>query len=173
MPKLNMGAVARRLDSSDVAITIADASVDDMPLCYANDAFVQMTGYARDVVVGRNCRFLQGSLNNDDARQMMRDALAAGAPAQVVFQNLRGDGTPFSNLVVIEPLTDRDGTLVYVVGSQFVITKSTPVAAARERGERLGHEIDKLLDLNARLHATSRQALARSIAAAVKLWLED
>jgi hypothetical protein len=33
-------------------------------------------------------------------------------------------------------------------------------------------EIDKRLLLNERLRATSRQALARSMAASVKMWLE-
>ena len=173
MPKLNMTEVADRLDQSGVAITIADANVDDMPLCYANPAFAQMTGYAGDQVLGRNCRFLQGSLENEVARKKMRDALARGTPAQVVFQNQRADGTVFSNLVVIEPLTDREGKLAYVVGSQFEISQDTPVATARERGNELVREIDKLLELNERLRATSRQALARSMAATVKLWLES
>ena len=172
MPTLNMKEVAARLDPSGVAISIADATMDDMPLCYANDAFERMTGYSGDQVLGRNCRFLQGSLENDVARAKMRDALTRGAAAQVVFQNMRADGTVFSNLVVIEPLTDRDKNLVYVVGSQFEIDRDTPIAKVRERGNHLVREMDKLLDLNERLRATSRQALARSMAATVKLWLE-
>ena len=172
MPKLKMAEVAERLDSSTVAIAIADATEDDMPLCYVNAAFEEMTGYASTVVLGRNCRFLQGSLENELARAKMRDALTRGAATQVVFENIRADGTAFSNLVVIEPLTDRDGKLIYVVGSQFEISRDTPAARARERGEQLVHEIDKLLALNERLRASSRQALARSMAATVKLWLE-
>ncbi len=32
----------------------------DCPIIYASDAFCKLTGYARDELVGRNCRFLQG-----------------------------------------------------------------------------------------------------------------
>ena len=32
----------------------------DCPLMYVNEAFCRMTGYERDEIIGRNCRFLQG-----------------------------------------------------------------------------------------------------------------
>ena len=172
MPKLNMKEVAARLDQSGIAISIADASETDMPLFYVNPAFERITGYAGSRVLGQNCRFLQGDLENDAARAKMRDLLTTGSAGQVVFRNRRADGTEFYNLVVIEPLTDRDGRLVYVVGSQFVLEQPDAEQKAREAGHQLIHEIDKLLLLNERLRATSRQALARSMAATVKLWLE-
>lgn len=172
MTKLNMAEVAKRLDSGTVAISIADATQTDMPLVYVNAAFTAMTGFAANRVIGQNCRFLQRDLDNEAPRARMRDALARGAPAQVVFRNRRADGTEFDNLVVIEPLTDRSGNLIYIVGSQFVLQDDTRPAKARSAGHQIVQEIDKLLELNERLRATSRQALARSMAATVKLWLE-
>ncbi|MFZ3581480.1 PAS domain-containing protein [Loktanella sp. DJP18] len=172
MPQLNMVEVAHRLDTSNTAISIADAQQPDMPLCYVNPAFNQITGYAADEVLGRNCRFLQSDLDNEDARAQMRKALARGASAQIVFRNCRADGSAFNNLVIIEPLKDRDDRLVYVVGAQFVIDRETRPEKAQDTGRSIVAEIDKLLDLNERLRATSRQALARSMAATVKLWLD-
>jgi PAS domain-containing protein len=32
-----------------------------MPVVYANDAFTEITGYPMMEILGRNCRFLQGS----------------------------------------------------------------------------------------------------------------
>lgn len=172
MPKLNMVEVAKRLDGANRAISIADALQPDMPLCYINSAFSQITGYAASEVLGRNCRFLQGDQDNDDARAQMRKALGRGAPAQIVFRNCRADGSVFNNLVIIEPLKDRDDKLVYVVGAQFVIDRDARPETAQDAGRSIVAEIDKLLDLNERLRATSRQALARSMAATVKLWLD-
>ena len=172
MTRLNMSEVAARLDPSGVAISIADAMRPDMPLCYVNPMFETITGYTAEDVLGQNCRFLQGDLENVEARAKMRDALSRGNPGQIVFRNRRADGTIFNNLVVIEPLHDRDGDLLYVVGSQFVLTKQTEVSTTSEAGDQLVHEIGKLLTLNERLRATSRQALARSMAATVKLWLD-
>ena len=40
-------------------ISIANATLPDMPLVYVNPAFEVMTGYALEEVIGENCRFLQ------------------------------------------------------------------------------------------------------------------
>ncbi len=41
-------------------IVLAAPRQPDCPLVYANAAFLRMTGYAEEEVLGRNCRFLQG-----------------------------------------------------------------------------------------------------------------
>ncbi len=172
MPVLNMEEVAKRLDGSNIAISVADASQNDMPLTYVNPAFCAATGYDAARFLGQNCRFLQADLENNDSRQIIRDALIGGASAQAVFRNRRADGTEFSNLLIIEPLKDRDNLTAYVVGAQFVIDRRTRVAAAVEHGDHVVREIDKMLELNDRLRSTSRQALARSVAATVRLWMD-
>lgn len=47
------------MDAVREGITIADCSQPDMPLIYINKGFCKMTGYSRDEVLGKNCRFLQ------------------------------------------------------------------------------------------------------------------
>ena len=39
-------------------ISVANATLPDMPLTYVNPAFEVMTGYSLEEVVGKNCRFL-------------------------------------------------------------------------------------------------------------------
>ena len=41
-------------------MVLADPNLEDCPVVYCNDAFCEMTGYARTEILGRNCRFLQG-----------------------------------------------------------------------------------------------------------------
>lgn len=38
---------------------ICDPSLPDCPIVFASDAFLELTGYPREEVLGRNCRFLQ------------------------------------------------------------------------------------------------------------------
>ncbi len=172
MQTLNLKEVSDRLDGGNIPITIADATLPDMPLIYANRAFYTATGYTQAEALHRNCLFLQADLDNTDSRDIIRDGLDRGKSAQAIFRNRRKDGTPFDQLLMIEPLHDRDGQLVYVVGSQFVITRQTRPQVAGDHALQVVKEIDRLLELNERLRASTRQSLARSTAASVRLWLE-
>ncbi|PNB06289.1 hybrid sensor histidine kinase/response regulator, partial [Pseudomonas sp. FW305-67] len=39
---------------------VTDPNREDNPIIFANQAFLDMTGYSADEIYGRNCRFLQG-----------------------------------------------------------------------------------------------------------------
>ncbi len=61
-----------------LAIAITDPRRPDNPLVYVNDSFCALTGYARDEVIGRNCRFLQGPQTDPAAPAAIRAALDVG-----------------------------------------------------------------------------------------------
>lgn len=50
----------RLIDASPIAAMITDPAKDDNPIVAVNAAFCQLTGYSKDEVLGRNCRFLSG-----------------------------------------------------------------------------------------------------------------
>jgi PAS domain-containing protein len=56
-------------------ITIADPNLPDCPLMYVNAAFCRMTGYDREEIIGRNCRFLQGPETDRAAVARIRAAM--------------------------------------------------------------------------------------------------
>ncbi len=49
--------MSRAVESAAQGITVADANQPEEPLVYANEAFERLTGYDRQGVLGRNCRF--------------------------------------------------------------------------------------------------------------------
>ena len=64
-PGLIPQILSQILDSSVNGITLADPDQEGMPIVYANKQFEAMTGYSQREILGRNCRFLQGT----DGRQ--------------------------------------------------------------------------------------------------------
>ena len=60
------------LDACVNGITLSDPDQPDNPIVYANKAFERVTGYARDEILGRNCRFLQGTGTDREAVARIR-----------------------------------------------------------------------------------------------------
>ena len=106
---------------SKIAAVVSDPRLPENPIIACNDAFVALTGYQRDEIIGRNCRFLRGEKTEPELTAMLRDAIAARRPAMVELINYRKDGTPVRNAVMIAPLFDEDGELTYYLGSQVEI----------------------------------------------------
>lgn len=107
--------------NSNVAAVVSDPRQPDNPIIACNAAFIELTGYARDEIVGRNCRFLRGERTEPEQTAMLRDAVAQRRPLMVELINYRKDGSAFRNAVMIAPLFDEHGELAYFLGSQMAI----------------------------------------------------
>src|ERR1035437_7622210 len=94
----------RALAASAEGITIADASIPDNPLIYANAGFERLTGYSVADVLGRNCRFLQGPGTDPATVDTLRAAIREKREVTVQLLNYRKDGTPFWNRLSITPV---------------------------------------------------------------------
>lgn len=101
-----------------VAMVLTDPRVEDNPIVYVNSAFERTTGYARSAVIGRNCRFLQGDETRKADVDKLRHAVEAGRDISVDIQNYRADGKPFLNRLIIAPITDAEGEVMYFLGIQ-------------------------------------------------------
>jgi len=129
---------AAAMDQAGVGITIADARHPDEMLVYANEGFVDLTGYDVSEVVGRNCRFLQGPDTDADAVAEIRAALDANRPVSVDLLNYRADGEQFWNQLDVAPVTDEEGTVTHYLGFQKDITERKRLEGRLEReNERL------------------------------------
>ena len=112
------------MHEAPVGITIADATRDDEPLIYVNDEFVELTGYRREEVLGRNCRFLQGEKTREESVAQMREAIDARKPVTVDIRNYRKDGTMFWNRITITPVRDETGNVTHFLGFQEDISET-------------------------------------------------
>src|SRR3954468_24634921 len=101
-----------------IATILTDNRAEDNPIVEANDAFVALTGYPREEIVGRNCRFLGGADTEPEARAALRAAVNEGRPMIVELTNYRKDGTRFRNAVMLAPVLDQEGRAAMFIGSQ-------------------------------------------------------
>lgn len=120
--------------STSEGITISDPQQPENPLIYVNSGFERLTGYKRDDVLGRNCRYLQGPETDPAAIATIRQAMNEERHCTVEILNYRADGTPFWNLLSITPVRNSAGNVTNFIGVQVDITK-------RKEVERLKNEL--------------------------------
>lgn len=147
------------IESSTAGITISDATQPDNPLVYVNDGFLRLTGYAREEVIGQNCRFLQQGEADPKAREAIRTAMEQESPCTVELLNFRKDGAPFWNRLTITPVRDDAGRVRNFIGIQSDITDRVLAEQGLQQTTRELREANRHLVENLDAAARVQQAL--------------
>ncbi len=121
-------------------LIITDNSLPDNPIIYSNQAFLDLTGYDIDEIIGRNCRFLQGGDTEKSAVQSLHDAVGKGNPVRTVIKNYAKDGSEFYNDLVVSPIKNKAGITTHFVGMQLDITERMH---ARQELQRKARELEE------------------------------
>ncbi len=125
---------------------MSDARSLDSPIIYASKSFLELTGYAENEVIGKNCRFLQAPGGNvrkgehrkstsSDAVSELKWSTDANRECQVSLINYRKDGRPFVNRVTVIPVPPAAGfdEVTYFVGFQVDLNESPSIIIQRIR----------------------------------------
>ena len=127
-------------------LVIADAKQPDVPIVYANDSFCTMTGYEREEIIGRNCRFLQGVDTDRATVVAIHNAVHSGSRFEADVLNYRKNGQPFWNRLLVVPIHSDTGELTHFFASQIDVSavhdyavpiKDMPAAPLAELGHVL------------------------------------
>jgi len=114
------------LDKFPFSISLAMAAGDvGFPLVFVNTYFEKMTGFSRNEVLGRNCKFLQTSETEPDCIRKLNFALRCAKPTKVVLTNFRKNGHPFKNYLAMKPIFDVQGVYRFVLGIQINVSQPT------------------------------------------------
>lgn len=107
------------LDSISQGVLISD---EKGSYTYTNRAFQEITGYAKDDLIGKSYSILQGPDSDQDTIQKIKNFLNNQLPFQVEILNYRRDGSTFWNDLSISPVKNSQGELTQYVGIHQDIT---------------------------------------------------
>ena len=111
-----------------MAVCLTDPRRHDNPMVFVNEAFLRLTGYDADELIGRNCRMLQGADTDRATVAELRRAVEEEDVVVVELLNYRKDGSAFWNALHLGPIYAEDGSLEFYFGSQWDVSE---VHAAR------------------------------------------
>lgn len=112
--------------NSPIATVISDPRQKDNPIIACNAAFIELTGYSEDEIIGRNCKLLAGPTTEPWLTETIRSGVKRRSPVLVEILNYKCDGTPFRNAVLVAPMFDEDGDLEFFLGSQVELDSDAP-----------------------------------------------
>ena len=128
-------------EQTRMALCVVDPYLDDNPIVYVNEAFVELTGFPREETIGRNCRFLQGENTDPAAIEKIRAAMKRETVTVIDILNYRKDGSAFWNALHIGPIYDEQDKLAYFYGSQWDITELLSERAKAEQQQLVADEL--------------------------------
>lgn len=128
------------IDEASTAIVISDMRLNDQPIVFANKAFLNLTGYDLEEVIGKNCRMLQGAKTDPKKRQIMSDTIKNRGTLDITLVNYKKNGRPFSNNLILSPIINDADELTHYIGFQHDVTEQQRTASylrqAKERAEQ-------------------------------------
>ncbi len=147
------------IELTRMPMLVTDPRQPDNPIVFANRAFVAMSGYELDEILGRNCRFLQGPDTDRDTVAAIRDAVETRTEISLEILNYRKDGSSFWNALFVSPVFNHAGELVYFFASQLDVSRrrdAEEALAQAQKMEALGqltggisHDFNNLLQVMA------------------------
>lgn len=123
----------RLVTDSPVPSVISDPRLPDNPIVACNAPFCDLTGYPREEVIGRNCRFLSGPATEPWLTEEIRRGVREHRPVLVEILNYKRNGQPFRNAVLVAPIYDEDDALLYFLGSQLEIDADAAAPTSMRR----------------------------------------
>jgi PAS domain S-box-containing protein len=125
--------VSALIAGSPIASVVTNPRLDDNPIVACNQAFIDLTLYPEEEIVGRNCRFLAGEGTEPWLTETIREGVREKKSVLVEILNYKKDGTPFRNAVLVAPLYNENDELAYFLGSQVELDDDAPGPSAARR----------------------------------------
>ena len=134
----NLGPFVVAAETSRSPMVFTNAAELGNPIVFVNDAFLALTGYAREELLGQGFSFLLARGANPDARARIETAFTGDDQGQLEICDRRKDGSTFWTSVCVNPVYDEAGAVVQHFSS-FV-----DISEPKREAENLRFLLDEL-----------------------------
>lgn len=118
----DLGPFVVAAETSRMAMVFTDACKADNPIIFANDAFLDLTGYGREEVLGQNFNFFMAQIADAEALALIHLEFEGHSATDVEVRYRRKDGSEFWAAVLISPVKDEDGDVIQHFASFMDLT---------------------------------------------------
>jgi PAS domain S-box-containing protein len=112
----------KAIEAVGVGITITNPHLEGNPIVFANPKFLEISGYAREEVMGKSSDFLTGPETSKETIKAIKSAFKNKKSYVGEILSYRKNGEPFWNYITINPIFDAHGNLINFVKFQQDIT---------------------------------------------------
>lgn len=100
------------VETTRMPMVFTDARVSEDPIIFANDSFLQLTGYGREDVLSRSFLELMAS-RTDEGMIVLIEAALKGVPEDPEVKIRRQDGSEFWASILVTPVLDGNGKILH------------------------------------------------------------
>lgn len=119
--------------ATNCSVLVTDARVSHHPIVYVNPAFLVLTGYAEQEVIGQTTSILTGLDTDRASMEKLAMALQDGWACRVRICHYRKSGTSFWSDVSLSPVKDRLGRVTSVVWTMSEVSQLGQITETPEK----------------------------------------
>lgn len=137
---------------------VTDATLPGNPIVFANQAFVDLSGYPMDELLGQDPHFMNGAGTDTETIRRYQAAITQGRDETLEILQYRKDGTPFRAMLFASPVDDGQSTVTNHFLSYLDITRRYD---AEENLRALASELEiRVAARTGELEAANKRLLA-------------
>ncbi|QYY36541.1 PAS domain S-box protein [Ruficoccus sp. ZRK36] len=129
----------RALQCTNNGVVICRYDGQTNPITWANAAFLRMSGYTMEEIIGQDSLFLQVEDASAKDIKRIRDTMARGSSATTTLKSHRKSGRVFWNELRLDPVYSEKGVLTHYIVIQRDITETVEAEEKIKRSEALLH----------------------------------
>jgi len=149
--------------SDGIVITEIDQNDLTGPrIIYVNDAYLKMTGYTKEELIGQTPRIFHGKKTDREELNRTRKAILNYEPYEMEILNYKKNGKAFWSTVSIAPIANAEGMYTHWIGIKRDITKQKKQTLDINRAILMAQEKEKF-HIGSEIHDNVLQILVGSL----------